>query len=88
MRATRSIVQILAFALAAAVGLAGVTASPALAAPLPTDNLVRNGDEGPLVSPTGGDVVTTIVSWAEPRPRVRPSCATARRAFQPPPRPR
>jgi hypothetical protein len=63
MRATRSTVQILGFALAAAVALAGATGSPAIAAPLPTDNLVRNGDEGPLVSPTGNDVVTTIVSW-------------------------
>jgi hypothetical protein len=67
MRATRSNVQRLVLAVSAALALTGTVVTSAGAVglpPLPTGNLVANGDEGPLASPTGNHIVQ-IVGWAK-----------------------
>jgi hypothetical protein len=61
MRQTRTILQTLALAAAAVLAVA----APASAlAPLPTGNLVRNGDEANVVSPDGYLVASPLQTWA------------------------
>jgi hypothetical protein len=61
MRQTRTILQTLVLAAAAVLAVA----APAGAlAPLPTGNLVRNGDEANVVSPDGYFVASPLQTWA------------------------